>query len=856
VHQRSSAPKVDAGFKRIQKDGEKQDPGSAASEVLSSPGGVKAAIDAWTSKSKEASNKKNTGISRSSPEGNRSAPSCDNKVSNGSLNTHDDANVVSSEMSLGSSHASTFFSSSSSHASSKMSVGAPGSFFRPMGNDFEEVRNDNMLGQLSGTSTDDDSSELPCHLFPNSSAISRKEKKEDSELLFLLEQMESESNSEDSGIKLLTSKKPGPRRTFIEQEEKNHPSLAEQDYIVSSSGDISSSTDQRTASVTLNELSTLYGQSLLESEQETDKRKEIPASLLRDDTESSQSSDSRFIKWWQKTDPAKRRQKFESHSVPASTLATSFGRRGTTLLYDDDEEDLFSGLSYDDDDEEAKKNTVRYDDQRRGSFGADDVFSGVSVGSRASQAGNSCGTKSTNQSAVPPPPPPPPLQETTIDHYGTILVNGSQALDSVGSDITSSVLGNDLPKDWTRREATAVITEEMTADIEDEEDTTTGNDAHVIRDRPRQEGSVKTGTSREGNDREAEVNEDTMYGEKPLDDEEGSTFASSETPKGNPVFMNLGCSALEPFSFADGICGPRSADKGLSLSESQSLTATVDDETDGSQTLPSTLNEYEQKVWDEWNRQDVEADSTAGGEEEKAVSTEALERRENAHRELVQFAESAKRAGNSEQGRESTTEENSTSTDDAESVGRSEAPANESDLSPQSSKFSVSQRRILEKFSSTLKQHGLEVLKLNRDKKWQTRYLVVSKEVLWLNADDVNCHSGDRGQCPIGMLWTKRFSVGKEYSITSIDRHGRGGVLLDQLVKVSATARSGLGHPLTKKQQGKFKESVAISVDYTQNGEKKSVVLLCRTTDAAHFLCTGLRVVIDVLKREKATDEI
>jgi hypothetical protein len=65
-----------------------------------------------------------------------------------------------------------------------------------------------------------------------------------------------------------------------------------------------------------------------------------------------------------------------------------------------------------------------------------------------------------------------------------------------------------------------------------------------------------------------------------------------------------------------------------------------------------------------------------------------------------------------------------------------------------------------------------------------------------------------------------------------------------------------LGHPLTKKQQGKFKESVAISVDYTQNGEKKSVVLLCRTTDAAHFLCTGLRVVIDVLKREKATDEI
>ena len=182
---------------------------------MSSPGGVKAAIDAWTSKSKEASNEKPTVVSRSSPEGNRSALSRDNKVSDGSLNTQDDANAVSSEVSVGSSHASTFFSSPSSHASSKMSVGAPGSFFRPMGNDLEEVRNDNMLGQLSGTSTDDESSELPGHLFQNSSAIASKKKNEDAELSFLLEQMESESDSEDSGIKLLTSKEPGRPRTFI-----------------------------------------------------------------------------------------------------------------------------------------------------------------------------------------------------------------------------------------------------------------------------------------------------------------------------------------------------------------------------------------------------------------------------------------------------------------------------------------------------------------------------------------------------------------------------------------------------------------------------------------------------------------
>lgn len=289
----------------------------------------------------------------------------------------------------------------------------------------------------------------------------------------------------------------------------------------------------------------------------------------------------------------------------------------------------------------------------------------------------------------------------------------------------------------------------------------------------------------------------------------------------------------------------------MSVTGSQSLTATMDDDGTASNTLPSTLNEYEQKVWDEWNRQD---DST---QEAKTVSTEAVERRENAHRELVQYAKSAKSASDGEKGRDSSMEESpapteGTESDDESSKSLPEDPA----VTPNSAKFSVSQRRILEKFSSTLKHQGMEVLKLNRDKKWQARYLVVSKEVLWLNAAEVNGHSGDRGQCPLGLLWTKRFNAAKEYSITAIDRQGRGGVLLDQLVKVSATARSDLGHALSKKQQEKFKESVAISVDYTQNGSKKVVVLLCRTTDAAHFLCTGLRVVIDVLKREKETDEI
>lgn len=296
------------------------------------------------------------------------------------------------------------------------------------------------------------------------------------------------------------------------------------------------------------------------------------------------------------------------------------------------------------------------------------------------------------------------------------------------------------------------------------------------------------------------------------------------------------------------------------MSETRSLTFTENDGTE-SHTLPSTLNSYEQKVWDEWNRQDNEPDSN---NENRTIATtfssEAIERREDAHRKLVEYAESAKSANSIETGRESSklketsTYSEVTDTVDDSSHPETEKPEAEQEVTTPRTKFSVSQRRILEKFSSTLKLHGMEVLKLNRDKKWQTRYLVVSKEVLWLNATEVNVNSGDRGQCPLGMLWTKRFSSEKDYSITTIDRQGRGGVLFSQLVKVSATSRSDLGQALSKKQQEKFRESVAISIEYNMSGSQKSVILLCRTTDAAHFLCTGLRVVMDVLRRENASE--
>ena len=281
----------------------------------------------------------------------------------------------------------------------------------------------------------------------------------------------------------------------------------------------------------------------------------------------------------------------------------------------------------------------------------------------------------------------------------------------------------------------------------------------------------------------------------------------------------------------------------------------------------STLNEHERKVWDEWDKQNSSEVSDHMEEATKASTTytvETLQRRENAHQKLLQYAEEA----------QSTCQ---TDTDTVESNANTEAattPRTSKELSfkslgdspetmtqdpvatPTSNSRSLSQRRILEKFSSTLKHQGMEVLKLNRDKKWQTRFLTVSKEVIWLDTLQNDELTGDRGQCPIGFLWTKRFNPAKEYSISAIDRQGHGGVLFDQLVKVSPSGRSDLGHPLSKKQNDKFKDSVAVALEYSVNGAEKSVIIRCRSTDEAHFLCTGLRVIMDVfLKQSTAPGE-
>jgi hypothetical protein len=165
------------------------------------------------------------------------------------------------------------------------------------------------------------------------------------------------------------------------------------------------------------------------------------------------------------------------------------------------------------------------------------------------------------------------------------------------------------------------------------------------------------------------------------------------------------------------------------------------------------------------------------------------------------------------------------------------------------SALSLNQHRILTKFFNTLRKQGMEVLKQNRDTKWQVRYLTTSKEVKEINRFENREEVGNMRELPLSILWLKRFSSRCTYSTSLIDKHGRGGLMLSHLTRVTASGRSEVVGLMPKKFQEAYKESVIVSLEYEISGSLRALVLRCKTTADAHFLCTGLRVCSELLKK-------
>jgi len=169
--------------------------------------------------------------------------------------------------------------------------------------------------------------------------------------------------------------------------------------------------------------------------------------------------------------------------------------------------------------------------------------------------------------------------------------------------------------------------------------------------------------------------------------------------------------------------------------------------------------------------------------------------------------------------------------------------------------LSFSQRILMEKFSKQLTAVGVEVLKLNRRKQWQIRYFTVSKEQIPLSAHEAIVKTGDIARCPKALLWLKKFNPKNGgYGIINIDKDGHGGMLLVDLVdiQVKDSKADTLENPIPKKLLDKFKNSVLVMVQYKTRDILRSIEFRCKDNDEAQFLCTCMRVIGDLLRRERS----
>lgn len=147
-------------------------------------------------------------------------------------------------------------------------------------------------------------------------------------------------------------------------------------------------------------------------------------------------------------------------------------------------------------------------------------------------------------------------------------------------------------------------------------------------------------------------------------------------------------------------------------------------------------------------------------------------------------------------------------------------------LSPRGAELRCEAMKLL---LTRLGEEGMEVLKLNRERKWQPRFLTITKEVAWFKkSDDIRYNKIDC--CPQGLLWVKKFNGhSSEHSIESIGKNGKGGIMFSAIKSVSVTTDH---FGLSKKQKkSKFKDSFTFVLRADFDGAKRDILFRCCNKD-------------------------
>ena len=166
-------------------------------------------------------------------------------------------------------------------------------------------------------------------------------------------------------------------------------------------------------------------------------------------------------------------------------------------------------------------------------------------------------------------------------------------------------------------------------------------------------------------------------------------------------------------------------------------------------------------------------------------------------------------------------------------------------LSPRGAELRCEAMKLL---LTRLGEQGIEVLKLNRERKWQSKVLTITKEVVWFTkSDDIRYNKIDC--CPQGLLWVKKFNGhNSEHSVEAVGKNGKGGILFTSISSVSVTTDN---FSLSKNQKkGKFKDSFTLVLHADFDGKKRDILFRCSNKDDIYTLSSGFQAIIDRIKNE------
>lgn len=155
--------------------------------------------------------------------------------------------------------------------------------------------------------------------------------------------------------------------------------------------------------------------------------------------------------------------------------------------------------------------------------------------------------------------------------------------------------------------------------------------------------------------------------------------------------------------------------------------------------------------------------------------------------------------------------------------------------------ISKEERIAVASFSSQLRSRGIEVLKLNRRGKWQTRYLTVSRDTATTVETFV---------CPSALLWLKH-PPGPGPLLLEENDGGRGGFYFDALASIETKFNSPPPCAIPKKFKKVFHEYVGVVVEYDCEDGIRTLSLCFQSRIQASSFWTAMKILREVVTREE-----